>query len=364
MMNEGNSGGERFEVKRNDLNQTRWTNDPVPALAPSDVLLRVDRFGLTANNITYGLYGDQFGYWRFFPASAGWGVLPVWGYADVVESLCPEIAVGERVYGYWPMAAFAALKPGRISPGGFFDTMPHREALPGTYNEYRRAAADPRHAPKFEDRQILLRPLLSLSWLVAEQLREEAEPDAQIIITAASSRTALGLARALAEYRSDLRLIGLTSDRHRGFVTDRAVFSQILSYAEIAQIARHTATIVDISGHHATLAALHHMLTGFISSSIRVGDVAQCGQVATGLPDPQPRLFFAPDRIRQQRTLWGAEEYRERWHAAWDWLSDWMAGWLVVDQRLGAPAIEQSYRDVLGGLSSPDRAVTLGFAKA
>lgn len=363
-MNDGNSGGERFEVKRNDLNQTRWTNDPVPTLAPGDVLLRVDRFGLTANNITYGLYGDQFGYWRFFPASCGWGILPVWGYADVVDSLCPEIAVGERIYGYWPMAAFAALRPARISPGGFFDTMPYREALPGTYNEYRRAVADPRHARPFEDRQILLRPLLSLSWLVSEQLRAEAEPDAQIIITAASSRTAQGLARALAEYRRDLTLIGLTSDRHRGFVTDRVVFSQILSYAEIAQVARRTTIIVDISGRHATLAALHQALAGFISSSIRVGDVAQGGQAATGLPDPQPVLFFAPDRICQQRALWGAEGYRDRWHAAWDWLSEWMAGWLVVDHRYGTDAIEQSYRDVLGGLSSPDRAVTLGFTKA
>ena len=30
--------------------------------------------------------------------------MPVWGFATVVQSLHPGVAVGERLYGYWPMA--------------------------------------------------------------------------------------------------------------------------------------------------------------------------------------------------------------------------------------------------------------------
>ena len=55
-------------------------------LAEGEVLLEVERFALTANNITYGAMGDSFGYWKFFPAPEGLGRIPVWGFARVVES--------------------------------------------------------------------------------------------------------------------------------------------------------------------------------------------------------------------------------------------------------------------------------------
>ena len=50
--------------------------------------LRVERFGLTANNVTYGAFGDQLGYWQFFAAPEGWGRIPVWGFGEVVASRC------------------------------------------------------------------------------------------------------------------------------------------------------------------------------------------------------------------------------------------------------------------------------------
>jgi hypothetical protein len=50
--------------------------------------VKIDRFAFTANNITYAVVGDQFGYWQFFPPTGDevkdWGILPVWGFADVV----------------------------------------------------------------------------------------------------------------------------------------------------------------------------------------------------------------------------------------------------------------------------------------
>ncbi|NRA84799.1 MAG: DUF2855 family protein [Gammaproteobacteria bacterium] len=32
-------------------------------------VFEVDKFALTANNITYGMTGDTLGYWLFFPAT-------------------------------------------------------------------------------------------------------------------------------------------------------------------------------------------------------------------------------------------------------------------------------------------------------
>jgi hypothetical protein len=74
-----------IEVRRDDLRTTRVV-DAEPGAG--DVTLHIDRFGLTANNVTYGVFGDAMSYWAFFPASEeGWGRIPVWGYGDVVGRL-------------------------------------------------------------------------------------------------------------------------------------------------------------------------------------------------------------------------------------------------------------------------------------
>ena len=57
-------------VDRDDLTKTEVLHDEVPALSDGEVLLRVDRVGLTANNVTYGVIGEMIGYWRFFPVMA------------------------------------------------------------------------------------------------------------------------------------------------------------------------------------------------------------------------------------------------------------------------------------------------------
>ena len=83
-----------FQVRRDDLGKVRWAEAQTRAdqpLEPGDVLLRLDRFALTSNNITYGLVGELMQYWSFFPAPDGWGRLPVWGFADVVQSRAPGV---------------------------------------------------------------------------------------------------------------------------------------------------------------------------------------------------------------------------------------------------------------------------------
>ena len=87
-----------FLVRRDDLASTRI--DSFDANAPLDageLRCRIDHFAFTANNITYAVFGDAMHYWQFFPAPAGWGCVPVWGFATVQESRCDGLAVGERL---------------------------------------------------------------------------------------------------------------------------------------------------------------------------------------------------------------------------------------------------------------------------
>ena len=110
-----------FEVDRNDFTKTRVvTQDELPTLTAGQVRFRIDRFALTANNVTYALTGDQLDYWRFFPADEPWGRIPAMGWADVVESDHPDVAVGGRYYGWYPMSRYLTIDA-RPTAGGLVD---------------------------------------------------------------------------------------------------------------------------------------------------------------------------------------------------------------------------------------------------
>ena len=149
----------RFLVRKDQLSRTEWEIEPDAPLQAGEIRVHIDRFALTSNNITYAAFGDAMNYWSFFPVTReGWGVIPVWGFGHVVQSLHPGVAVGERLYGYFPMASSVVLTPTRLSPASFSDGAPHRAALHAVYTQYIRCAADPINTASTEDAQALLRP--------------------------------------------------------------------------------------------------------------------------------------------------------------------------------------------------------------
>ena len=118
-----------FIVARNDLQQCRLveTQWPDTGALPQDMLLvKVDRFAFTANNITYAITGEELKYWQLFPASEGFGNIPVWGYGDVIASKHPGIGKGERLFGYFPMATHLLIEAGDVSKHGLRDVAAHR----------------------------------------------------------------------------------------------------------------------------------------------------------------------------------------------------------------------------------------------
>jgi hypothetical protein len=90
------------------------------------LLVKVDRFAFTANNITYAITGEELKYWQLFPASEGFGNIPVWGYGDVIASKHPGIGKGERLFGYFPMATHLLIEAGDVSKHGLRDVAAHR----------------------------------------------------------------------------------------------------------------------------------------------------------------------------------------------------------------------------------------------
>src|SRR5512134_3479940 len=140
-----------FEVEKADWKRTRFVEGPVPELAPGQALLRVDRFALTANNVSYALSGDLLGYWRFFPCDAGWGRIPVMGFADVIRSAHPGVREGTRCFGFYPMARHLVIQPGVVSPSQIMDAAKHRDGLAPVYAQYVPTTGDAIYAGPRED---------------------------------------------------------------------------------------------------------------------------------------------------------------------------------------------------------------------
>ncbi|MBC7731795.1 MAG: DUF2855 family protein, partial [Bacteriovorax sp.] len=188
-------------IRKDTLATTRLRNSSEAPLADGQVRVRIDAFALTSNNITYGAFGEAMSYWQFFPSGEeGWGRIPVWGFGSVAQSMHPGVAVGERVYGYFPMADQVVLQPDRLRPDGFTDAAPHRSELHAVYNRYMRCGADPLYTADTEDIQALLRPLFITSWLIDDFLADNDFFGADtVLLSSASSKTAYGTAFQLAQ---------------------------------------------------------------------------------------------------------------------------------------------------------------------
>ena len=86
-------------VNRSDFADVALVTANNTALADGFIRVSVGPWALTANNITYMAVGEQIGYWQFFePAKYGiemdgFGRMPVWGYAEVIESKCTDVSL-------------------------------------------------------------------------------------------------------------------------------------------------------------------------------------------------------------------------------------------------------------------------------
>ena len=167
---------ERFLVARDDKVRCRLLRGPSRALESGEVRLRVERFGMTANNVTYAALNRTMPYFHFFPDadSADWGVLPVWGIARVNESRHDGVLVGTRFFGFFPAARFVTLAPVAVRETGFRverANIPPEYAL---YNHYQRTDTDPFHLPDQEDALVVVRPLFFTALALGDYLSSGA----------------------------------------------------------------------------------------------------------------------------------------------------------------------------------------------
>ena len=357
-------------VRKNDLRERRLEGTEVPgpdALQEGDVLLAIDLFSFTSNNITYAAVGESMRYWDFFPAEEGWGKVPCWGFADVVESKCNEIEKGERIYGYFPMASHLVVRAGRVSGGGFYDVAAHRMDLPVVYNHYVRAKNDPGYRPEYEGLHSIFQPLFATSFLLDDYLEEKGFFDASnILLTSASSKTAIALAFLLNRNRRDrdteYTITGLTSAGNVDFVTGLGIYDHVTDYENLSEIGRNSPCLtVDMAGNKALLLKLQETLADDLKYFCNVGLSHWEEGSGPGHLSVPNEFFFAPEQAEKRTRDWGGAGLREKMASSYVPFLQFASTWMELRRCEGPEALKEVYDEMINGKVNPSEGIIVSF---
>ena len=345
---------QRLLTNHKDITATRLEDVPAVALGAGQARLKLESFALTANNVTYAASGFAIGYWKFFPTDIeGEGLVPVWGTAEVVESSSDALAVGTRLYGFFPLAQELVIEPEADGHGGIIDAAAHRADLPAVYNRYtpvRAACAEQDHM------RALLQPLLATSYLLFDWLMDnDCFGAEQIIIGSASSKTGLGLCKYLAEPAGRAhKIIGLTSQRNKAFVEQLGACDLVLTYDRIAELPQVPSVYVDMSGNAEVKRAVHSTLGAHLKHSSAVG-ISHWDQFnpQTQVEGVKPQFFFAPAQIAKRRDEWGPGVMEKKITERWKRLAQDASSWLEVQVRDGIEQAQDVYASLADGSANP-----------
>lgn len=351
----------QVQVRRSAFAETRTISVETPELADGEILVAIDRFAMTANNVSYALSGDMIGYWKFFPAEDPWGIVPVWGFADVVASRTPDIVVGERIWGFLPMASHVVMRPAAATDRSFSDGAAHRVDLPAIYNTYQRTRGDPPALTALEDERCLLFPLFSTSYVLYDYLVDNAFFGArQVLVGSASSKTGLGLSNLLSRHGDGRpQVIGLTSPGNVGFVTGLGTCDEIIAYDAIGAMDPNLPTaFVDMAGDGSVVAAIHARFGANLKLSCAVGATHWgAGRFRPEQPATPHAFFFAPAQFAKRDVDWGPGEIMRRAQTEATRMSAELKGTLEIRHETGSEAVIAAWRGLVGNAIAPNVAI-------
>ncbi len=345
-----------MEVRKDNWAETRFFTESVdPELQDNEVLLKNDRFALTANNISYAGSGDLLGYWGFFPAEEGWGRIPAMAYGEVIASRHPDIEVGERVWGFFPMGTHLKILAGKVRPDQFVDVSSHRAEYAPVYAQFTRAQANPVYDAAREDQDSLLRGLFMTAWLAEDFMDDNDMFGASgYLITSASSKTSIALGFAVKQ-RGKQHSIGLTSAGNKAFCESLGCYDKVVTYNQLSTLdANKAIVLVDMAGNSKVIAELHHHYSDNMKYSCRIGAThyEEMGSV-DGLPGARPEFFFAPSQVQKRSAEMGSEQLIMNLGSAFVAFRQFCDGWLTVVRGQGPQAVSRSYQSVLAGGANP-----------
>jgi hypothetical protein len=327
-------------------------------LSEGQILVRIDKLALTSNNITYAILGKPYKYWEFFPSGQeGKGKLPAWGFSEVVKSNHENIFVGERIYGYFPTASELVIQVGGVNKFSLLDASPHRVELPEVYNSYTRTKADLGYRQEFEELQALFQPLFITSFLLEDFLHENNYFEAnQIVVTSASSKTAIAFAFALSKRAGKIpNLIGLTSASNVEFVKNLGLYGEVKSYDELESISTrlHT-TITDFAGNKDLIGKIQTHFGKSLAYLALIG-ISHWEKQAFGTDhiSEKTQVFFAPTHAKKRMAEWGAKGFQSKVAKIWIPFLQSAKDWVEIKKAKSTEEVSKVYADLVSGEINP-----------
>ncbi|KAJ3486962.1 hypothetical protein NLJ89_g11759 [Agrocybe chaxingu] len=371
----------------------------------------MDRFGFSANNVTYQALGEHphFRYFDFHPApkasdgSTGpetHGLIPVWGFGTVVVSSHPKIQEGERVYGYFAPTRYLLLQvaPADVNKYSFYVPRPHLPPDRRPYNQVLRCATDSQYSPDplAEDLTMLYRPLFWTSYWCEDWLHSSGYRGgvSNVLISSASSKTAFCLAYLIGkrikrgEISANTEIIGLTSKRNVAFTKKLALYHEVYDYESFTAAPSFQGgqekrwLYVDVAGS----GDLNKRITAHFSSPY-TGRIAAC--VALGMTNlspsseagtsmnwsvnafdtaatndsnevtssfwPRMEQFFMVEWLDVRRHQIPIVEIFERQNRAWKELMQDCTGWVELERVNGPAAVKKAYEKLSKEGLGPDK---------
>ncbi|MEC7910950.1 MAG: DUF2855 family protein [Pseudomonadota bacterium] len=359
-----------LQTLKTDLKKTRIVTQQLGNdIDENQVLLKVERFSFTANNVTYGVAGDAIGYWQFFPPTENlnneWGCIPMWGFAEVVSSNNDDIKNGERIFGYFPPANNLLVNPIKISLQSFVDGKEHRKELPPVYNNYVRLNGEENYDSSMDNVRALLFPLHITAFCLCDALEEQAyEGASQVIIISASSKTGIGLAQGLADNADSPKIVGLTSRNNTNFLEGLGCYDEVISYDKLEKINNQDLSVmVDMSGNQEILSSIQDSLGNNMVKCLTVGMTHwnKGGTVEDALAEAElqdrTEFFFAPSHIQKRNSDWGVEGYNKRTSIFMSKRAEQSREWMQIKEISGLDKFIQTYQEIVSGDIKPNEGI-------
>mmetsp|Transcript_7432 Transcript_7432/g.18799 ORF Transcript_7432/g.18799 Transcript_7432/m.18799 type:complete len:508 (-) Transcript_7432:21-1544(-) len=227
----------------------------VPDLAEHHVLLRVEKFAFSQMGLGYLMKGFtrtfnafhnfyQYGEEGFYRSAC-------WGYATVMESSHPKVAVGTRLYGLVPPCRYHLMPVGGTIPRGRngepamveltmtdmpFNLRRFQEmevvSAPGEHDV---AAEVDGEASLLEDWRLVLKEIYTMAFYMDENLLVDTGMINSVIISCASAKTSMALAYCL-RMREMRYVVGLTSKEHLEFVKATDLYHEVYTYDQVESL--------------------------------------------------------------------------------------------------------------------------------
>jgi len=395
----GTAARTMISTQRNALAETVVLHDELPPLEEDEIRLRVDKVGLSANNLFYAQMGEApfLKFFSVFPLGEEHkelAIVPAWGVATIIESANPEFSVGERYRGFLHMTNVVQMKA-RRTPEGFQAFGGKRDKINQAYNGFLSVEAGGTSPIAGEgakaDLAMTSAPGGGSGFIMYELLKMHAFYGANsVVLTSASSKLSLVTALLLREQRDAGELqcvVGYTATGNADFVRSTGLYDLVISYEEeLPEDSELRHVLVDVAGdaeiykrgknkfvkafavggtHSDAEASVFTAFgpSGFLKMLIDMIAPASIKAWAARRLSPKLEMFFAPTVISELLESWGRAKMDMKSDAALTAFVDAAidGNWMSVHRAETPEAVQAAYRRIVEGEVPPSEAVILSL---